>query len=332
MVTAPRCLVVGEALVDVVDGMAHPGGSPLNIAVGLARLGLSTSLLTRIGDDAHGRLLEEHLVREGVGVPLVSLRPGTRTSRAIAVIGADGSAAYDFDIEWELSARAAIVEAADAEIVHVGSIGAALEPGATAVRAMLATIPRGILRTYDPNIRPALLGPRDAAVSRIESIMAASHIVKLSDEDADWLYPGRAIGEVLEHVLDLGARLAVVTRGGEGCVTAVAGAGEPVTRRASPATVVDTIGAGDAFMSGLLYGIVSSGLVPALTAAIFAPDADVSSMLDQATGTALASAAIAVSRAGAAPARAEDLARWPKSAGSAPRLDSAPASERIRVG
>ncbi|WP_431074623.1 PfkB family carbohydrate kinase [Microbacterium phyllosphaerae] len=303
----PRCLVVGEALVDVVDGLPHAGGSPMNMAVGLARLGLDTRLLTRIGDDEFGRMLEDHLVREGVALTAASLRVGGRTSRATAVIGDDGAAVYDFDIEWTLSESDAIAEAAEADLIHVGSIGAALEPGAGAVQAMLATVPSGTLRTYDPNIRPALLGPRADAAVRVEAIMAASHVVKLSDEDADWLYPGRSVEDVLAHVLALGARMAVVTRGGAGCVTAIAGAGEPVARGASPVTVVDTIGAGDAFMSGLVYGIVSGGLVAALTADVFAPDADVLRALERAADTALASAAVAVSRTGAAPPHLHEL-------------------------
>lgn len=332
MLTAPRCLVVGETLVDIVDGVPHPGGSPMNIAVGLSRLGLSTRLLTRIGDDAHGRMLEEHLAREGVAVPAASIRVGERTSRAIAVIDADGAATYDFDIDWDLPEPVAIAEAADVEIVHVGSLGAALEPGAGAVRAMLATVPSGTLRTYDPNIRPALLGSRDAAVARVEAIMAASHVVKLSEEDAEWLYPGRSIEDVLARVLELKARVAVVTRGGEGCITAIAGAGEPVARRAAAVTVVDTIGAGDAFMSGLVYGIASARLVPALTADIVRLDPDDLRMLHQATETALASAAIAVSRAGAAPPRAQELAQWATPGGDAVGLHSALAPTRARIG
>ncbi|KQQ66806.1 PfkB family carbohydrate kinase [Microbacterium sp. Leaf320] len=327
----PRCLVVGEALVDVVDGVPHPGGSPMNIAVGLARLGLSTRLLTRIGDDEFGRLLDEHLVREGVAVTAASLRVGERTSRATAVVGADGAAVYDFDIEWTLSESAAIAEAAEADLIHVGSIGASLEPGATAVHAMLRTVSSRALRTYDPNIRPALLGPRAAAVARVEAIMAASHVVKLSDEDADWLYPGRTVGDVLAHVLDLGARMAVVTRGGEGCVAAIAGAGETVTRRAMPVRVADTIGAGDAFMSGLIYGIVSAGLIPELTADVVRLDPDDLRLLHQATGTALASAAIAVSRAGAAPPRAQELARWSEHEGDASVRRTALASTHAGV-
>lgn len=304
-----RCLVVGEALVDVVDGVPHPGGSPMNVAIGLARLGLDTRLLTRIGDDEYGRLLVDHLIREGVALSASSLRGGERTSRATAVIGADGAASYDFDIEWALSESAAMAEAAEADVVHVGSIGASLEPGATAVHAMLRMVPSRSLRTYDPNIRPALIRTRAAAVARVEAIMASSHVVKLSDEDADWLYPGRGIDEVLAHVLARGARVAVVTRGGIGCALAISGGGQPVVKQAIPVSVVDTIGAGDAFMSGLVYGLVSGGLVSALTAEVFAPAADLLSALDRVVDTALASAAVAVSRAGAAPPRLEELAQ-----------------------
>ena len=303
-----RCLVVGEALVDVVDGGPHPGGSPMNVAIGLARLGIDTRFLTRIGDDEYGRMLGEHLVREGVALTAASLRVGECTSRATAVIGTDGAAVYDFDIEWTLSESTAIAEAAEADVIHVGSIGASLEPGATAVRAMLRTVSSRTLRTYDPNIRPALLRPRAAAVARVETIMAASHVVKLSDEDADWLYPGRAVDDVLAHLLARGARMAVVTRGGIGCTLAIAGGGRPVTRQAVPVSVVDTIGAGDAFMSGLVYGLVSGGLVSALTAEVFAPDADLLRALERVVDTALASAAVAVSRTGAAPPHLDELA------------------------
>lgn len=303
----PRCLVVGEALVDVVDGVPHAGGSPMNIAVGLARLGLPTRLLTRIGDDEYGRMLEDHLARERVVIAAASARSGEPTSRAIAVIGADGAAVYDFDVEWSLSEPAAIAEAADVEIIHVGSLGAALEPGATAVRAMLTTVTSRTLCTYDPNIRPALLGPRGGAVARVEAIMAASQVVKLSDEDADWLYPGRSVDDVLAHVLGLGPRLAIVTRGGDGCVAAIADAGDPVTGRARSVKVVDTIGAGDAFMSGLVYGIVSAGLLPLLTADAFRPDADDLRAFERVIEIALASAAVAVSRTGAAPPHLHEL-------------------------
>ena len=281
----------------------------MNVAVGLSRLGLTSSLLTAFGDDEYGRMLADHLISEGVTVATDSCRAGEPTSRAIAVIGADGAAVYDFDIEWSLSESAAITAAADAEIVHVGSIGAALEPGATAVRAMLAAVSDRTLRTYDPNIRPALLGPRDVVVACVEAIMAASHVVKLSDEDADWLYPGLPVEQVLARVLDRGARVAVITRGGDGCVMAIAGAGEPVARPARSVSVADTIGAGDAFMSGFLFGIVASGLVATLTAEVFLPDADDLRGLERVADTALASAAVAVSRTGAAPPYPHELER-----------------------
>lgn len=308
MLTTARCLVVGEALVDVVGGVPHPGGSPMNVAVGLSRLGLATRLLTRIGDDPHGRMLGEHLAREGVAVVPTSMRAGERTSRAVAVIGADGAAAYDFDIEWDVSAEVAIAEAAGVDVVHVGSLGAVLDPGADVVRAMIDAVPDGILRTYDPNIRGELLGPRAAATERVEAIMAASHIVKLSDEDAEWLYPGCPIDDVLARVIALGARLAVVTRGGDGCVSLIEGGAGLVEREAPPVQVVDTIGAGDSFMSGLIHGVVSDGLVPALAGDAFHPDARDLTQFERVTEAALAGAAVTVSRRGANPPRLSELA------------------------
>lgn len=295
--TTPRCLVVGEALVDVVEGVPHPGGSPMNVAIGLARLGLPTTLLTRIGDDAEGRLLAAHIADAGVEIADGSVQAGAHTSRAVAMIGVDGAASYDFDLDWRLPDT----PAATAELVHVGSLGAVVEPGADAVRSLFCGADSATIRSFDPNVRPALLPHRSVAIARIEELMSAADVVKLSDEDAAWLYPELDSGEVLTRVGALGPDVVALTRGGEGCVVAVAGLDEPLVRSAAPVSVVDTIGAGDAFMSGLLFGMLGS------SAALHAPDAI--ARWGVVVDTAVASAGIAVSRAGAVPPRPDELGR-----------------------
>lgn len=252
---APDVIVIGEALVDVVASpggpIEHPGGSPMNVAYGLGRLGVATALLTSLGADARGEAIEAHLQRAGVDL-LPGSRNAARTASATATLTADGSAKYDFDISWELPA---VAPAHLPRVLHTGSIATFLAPGATAVRTLLEQSHRECLVTYDPNIRPALLGSQAEARNIFEDLVPLTDVVKLSDEDAAWLYPGVTIEDAAERVLQLGTGLAVVTRGGEGSLLAT-----PATRLFIPAirsTVADTIGAGDSYMAALIYGLLS---------------------------------------------------------------------------
>src|SRR4051812_22064772 len=164
----PRCLVVGEALVDIVvppDGTRTlaPGGSPLNVAVGLARLGVATELVTEIGDDDLGRLLAEHLAGSDVSLGDGSVIEGRPTNTATARLDEHGAASYSFDLRWELSTRPSPT-AFDA--LHVGSLGATLDPGRDSVVQTAQEAARaGLMVSLDPNVRPALT-PDRAAVWR----------------------------------------------------------------------------------------------------------------------------------------------------------------------
>jgi len=269
-------LVVGEALVDVVGGAALPGGSPLNVAVGLARLGVRTTLHSWFGRDAHGDLIAAHLAGSGVAVS-----PGSRgdgpTSVARAEIGPDGSATYAFELAWD----PAPVSVEGVDLVHTGSIGAAMEPGATLVEEALAGT-TGLV-SFDPNIRPALMGERAAVVARVERIVARADVVKASDEDLAWLYPGRSPEDALGAWAAMGPRLVVVTRGGAGAIARSAAGSHRVA--VPPVAVADTIGAGDSFMAGLLAAVLELGFGEPQRALEFAARC----------------AAVTVSRAGADP-------------------------------
>ncbi|KRE21838.1 carbohydrate kinase [Agromyces sp. Soil535] len=255
-------LVIGESLVDIVhrDGgvVERPGGSPANVALGLGRLGVDVALLTELGRDAHGDRVAAHLV--GSGVRLLPESFSTRpTSTASASIGPDGSATYLFDLHWRPTA---IPPRLRPRIVHAGSVALFLEPGADAVRdAIEAAARERALVSLDPNVRPALLPPRAAAVARFEELVRFADVVKLSDEDAAWLYPDEPASDVLDRLLDHGVRLAVVTRGGEGAVLATRAHRVAVPTR--PVDVRDTIGAGDSFTAALLAGLLPEGAIPA---------------------------------------------------------------------
>lgn len=241
-----RALVIGEALIDIVDHVEHVGGSPLNVAVGLARLGRDVDFLTHIGVDDRSRRIADYVKASGA-----QLVPGStsadRTPTAVATIAADGSAAYTFDLDWQLSGTP---EVAPPLVAHTGSIAAVREPGCLAVAALLDAYRVSATVSFDPNVRPSLIADRGVARDRIARLVERSDIVKASDEDLRWIDPDHDPEWTARAWLASGPALVVVTMGGQGAV-AFCSAGR-VRVGAKPVAVVDTVGAGDAFMVGLL--------------------------------------------------------------------------------
>ena len=210
--------VIGEALVDVVHSNdapmhAYPGGSPLNVAVGAARLGHKTRFIGHYGTDEHGASIAAHLSASKVQVPFEPR--AARTSTAQAYIGEDGAARYEFDIDWSLDSYAddILALAPSCEALHTGSIGAMLEPGAHVVAQALTAARESALISYDPNCRPTIISDRALAQSWAEKFAALASVVKASDEDLTWLYPDRSLAETAHAWLDLGVELMVITRG-----------------------------------------------------------------------------------------------------------------------
>jgi len=262
-VSSTRTLVVGEALVDAVTTPAglteeHVGGSPANVAFGLAALEHPVDLATWIATDERGRRIEE--VCRARGVALTAGSQGAPfTSVAHATLDASGAASYVFDLEWQVAAVPGLTAYGH---VHTGSIAAVLEPGGTQVRAILAAARElGATVSYDPNARPSLMGRPERARETIESSIALADVVKLSDEDVDWLCPGESLDAVLSAWGELGAAVVVVTRGGAGAVVRVTRTGEQLALPAPRVEVVDTVGAGDSFMAGLVSGLLDAGLL-----------------------------------------------------------------------
>jgi fructokinase len=291
-------LVVGEALVDVVersDGSRteHAGGSPMNVAVGLGRLGIDVTLATAIGGDTYGALIEAHLAAAAVTLGAGSRGYGL-TSSAVAHLAADGSATYDFDLSWDPG----LIPVPDGvNAVHTGSIAATLAPGADDVEMLLRELAPSAIVSVDPNIRPALLPDHADAARRVDRLVELADVVKVSDEDLAWLSPDEHAEAVTERWLDAGPAIVVITRGSEGS-TAQARSGR-LDVPASPATVVDTVGAGDSYMSGLLFGLHQEGLLAGeKRAALHEIDLDA---LTRVTAVAARSAAWTVGRAGAQP-------------------------------
>lgn len=316
-------IVAGEALVDLladagptsVEGRARytatPGGSPANVAVGLARLGAPVELLARLATDSFGRLLRAHLDANGVGLSLsrVAREP---TTLSVVSVDAEGRAAYDFYVEgtadwqWRPEELPAELPAA-ATALCTGSLAVALEPGASVLRSLLRReCERGAVTVViDPNVRPALLGGPRESRRLVEELVALADVVKVSEEDLQWLAPGERAPDLARAWAGRGPALVVLTRGESGAYAVSAG-GAAVNAPARAIGVVDTVGAGDAFTAGLVDGLRRAGLLGR-------PGRDRLATLDEPTLTALLDsagvvAALTCARPGADPPTAAELA------------------------
>jgi fructokinase len=320
----PVITVIGEALVDLVpdratgEHRAIPGGSPFNVAVGLARLGNRTSLMARFADDHYGRLLRGAAAAEGIDLASAP-HAAERSSVATASVGDGGVATYEFDMDgtadWQWTAAELRELSPATEVLHFGSIASWSPPGAARIADLAGELRTGcrVLISYDPNVRPAVMGMRERGARLVEQGVRRAHVVKASRDDVEWLYPEFAVEDVAARWSRLGAKLVVVTDGADGA-TAHRRTGEPVRRPGRRVTVVDTIGAGDAFTSGLLTGLVRrrlhrDGRLEGIS------DGTLADIIDE----AILVAAITCEREGADPPRLEQLDRLLSLPGATPR-------------
>lgn len=304
-------LICGEALFDIFgagEGAppfaldARPGGSPFNIAIGMARLDAGAALFTGLSRDPFGRALRAALVADGVETRFLVESPH-RTTLSLAMVGAEGAAAYAFYAERgaeRMIAPADLPAALPDNVtgLHFGSYTMVAEPVATAHLALARREAGRRLISYDPNVRPTAEPDMAAWREAAEAMAGLADMVKLSAEDAELLWPGRPLVETLEWFRMRGAALAIGTRGGDGAV-ALSGFGR-VEIPARAVEVVDTVGAGDAFQAALLTEIAARGAGKADIAGLGAADAR--ALLDFA---AKAAAAVCARRGADMPRRAE---------------------------
>ncbi|MCT4355082.1 carbohydrate kinase [Streptomyces sp. Je 1-79] len=251
-------VVAGESLIDLVpDGAAGPlpalvprrGGGPYNTAVALGRLGAGVAFCSRVSTDAFGEALMGGLREAGVATGLVQRGPEP-TTLAVASVGADGSAEYGFYVEGTADRLFALPERLPQGVraVAFGTCSLALEPGASAYEALLRReAERGVLTLLDPNIRPGLIPDAAAYRERFESWLPYVSLLKLSEDDADWL------GGTPARWLERGPSAVVLTRGGAGLT--VHTPSYEVSVPAVRVEVADTIGAGDTVNAALLHGL-----------------------------------------------------------------------------
>ena len=295
----PHVLAIGEALIDVV--ITHeqpdfpveiPGGSPANVALTLGRLGRPVALATWFGADTCGSLIDFHMNDSGVYITPAS-RGASHTSTALARLDENGAASYTFDLEW-----------APAAPIEVPSTAQIIEPGASAVLDALARGREHALVFFDPNARPSIMGEPSDALASLERFIALADVVKVSDEDIEWLTGGAPVNEVVDRWLGMGPSLVVVTRGKHGSDVTTA-AGVRFTKTPGDVEVVDTVGAGDSFMGGMIDAMWGMDLrgANAREALRSLPEEQVRAIIDRASAVS----DVTVSRTGANPPWAHEL-------------------------
>lgn len=290
----------GEALVDIVSGIAVPGGGPMNTAIAAARLEAPAAFVGRVSTDDHGELIVEHLRSNGVNLNACE-RGDEPTARAI--VEHTPNLAFRFEGNDTADTRLGPVDlsvlGAGPHIVHGGTLG--LFRGRTADHlADLVTAHTGIV-SLDPNVRPQIIDDRTGWDRYHQRWLDRAHVYKGSDEDFGWIWPGRSTSSCAEELLAGPAELVIETRGSDGAVLYTSRGEVLVPGR--EVDVADTVGAGDTFIAAVLVSLWDLGLAgdPAGLAAV--TDAEWRRIGDR----AVAAAGVTVSRVGADPPRVDEL-------------------------
>ncbi len=304
--------VCGEALIDFTPAeisgdlafVPKPGGSPLNVAVGLARLGKSAAFIGKISNDVFGNLLQTHLVQNGVDLRWVA-RGDESSSLAFVIPGNYGG--HDFAFYGNNTVEQSLTDTdvpatfpSDVTALHFGSYSLMLGSSAGAYEQLMHREHGSRVISLDPNVRPTLLPNRELSRQRIEELLRLATLVKASAEDLAWLYSNERYNEIAARWLDTGPALVVITLGENGAVGLSNNAVVPVP--GAPVDVADTVGAGDAFMSALLAWLDDRDLLS---------NQALGHLTEGALGDALAyanrSAAITCTRQGADPPTREQI-------------------------
>jgi fructokinase len=281
-------------LIPVAGGERVPmvGGGPANTAKAVARLGYQTYFVGGISSDDYGKAIEEELVGSGVDLSLV-YRGNESTAMAIATIDENGLAKYDFELEGTASFAfdKLWLPSGEPDVIHVGSVATMLEPGASELLKWVSS--RSVPVIFDPNVRPSIQGDKALYRVAVERWIEKASIIKLSDDDLNWLYGGGE-EEIVSGWLARGVSIVVVTRAEKGLRAYSSGAVIDVP--AVKVELVDSVGAGDTIGAVMVEGVLNFG-IDGLRGDILR------SVLDRAAKAA----AITCSRAGAKPPTREEL-------------------------
>jgi len=294
--------VVGEVLIDLIPDadqhLAVVGGGPANTAKALAKLGVKTHFIDGISNDKYGQMVKVELLSANILLDYAQYS-NMPTCTAKVTLSKSGSASYEFVIEGTATFDFSASWLPDPQnikpsLLHIGTLATVIEPGASVLFNWAQSVATVAPIVFDPNIRPAVLGDRDEYAKKVEKWVAISSAVKVSDEDLNWLYPGKAIVEIVKNWLEVGVQIVMVTLGDKG-ITAYR-KNEQISVDAIKVVVADTVGAGDTVGAVLVEAIVKNGL-DKLTGEVL------KSMLNR----AVKAAAITVSRTGANPPSKEEI-------------------------
>lgn len=259
----------GDALIDFVptrntDGreavMPAVGGSCLNVAIGMARLGARTGFVGGISTDLFGRMIADHAAASNVELALAT-RSGHQTTLAFVriVAGESHYAFYDADTatrNWTY--RRGSIPLDTVEALHVGSTTLVNDQGATETKALIADARASSTISFDPNCRPNFVKDKPAYLARMTEFAGCADLIKMSDVDFAYLFGDERYDQRASTLLARGASLVVITRGNNGAIAWHAGAGQ-IEVAAPKVVVADTIGAGDSFQAALLFALHRQG-------------------------------------------------------------------------
>ena len=294
-------VTAGEALVDLVDdgdtARAVAGGGPFNTAIALGRLDVAVGFLGSVSRDSYGQMLARELHDAGVDTSLVRWSDDP-TPRARVRHERDGTNEYSFLLSGTALADLTADEVPELPrqvwALHVGTLALAVDPPASVYESLVQREAGRRQIVFDPNVRPAIFGDVTVYRSRFERLARLADVVKLSRDDAEWIYPGLAVDAVIDLILAFGPRIVAVTLGPDGATAKSKDGRADVSGIA--VTVADTVGAGDSFGAALIAALLDEGAFGPAT--VVAAD---TAVLTRAVSYAVAASAITCSRTGAAP-------------------------------
>jgi len=255
--------VCGEVLIDILPSGPVVGGGPANTAKALARLGHDVHFIDGISSDAFGQSARSELLNDGVNLDL-ALASDKPTCTATVTLDDAGGASYEFLIDGTATFDFAASWLPDPfryqpQVLHIGTLVTVIEPGASALYDWAMQVAELAPIVFDPNIRPSVMPDRDLYEAAVEKWATLSALIKVSDDDLAWLFPGQAIEDVANRWINDGAFLVVVTRGANGLVGFTSDGRVEVP--GVKVDVIDTVGAGDTVGAIVVEAMLALGLV-----------------------------------------------------------------------
>jgi fructokinase len=260
--------VCGEVLIDLIPGadgvrVGHVGGGPANTAKALARMGHDVQFIDGISTDEDGLAARKNLLDDEVKLDL-ALTSDKPTCLAIVSLDAKGGASYEFKIAGTATFDFSLDWLPDPSrykpnVLHIGTLVTAIQPCADVLYDWALQVAEFAPIIFDPNIRPAVLSDRDAYVALVEKWVAISSVIKVSDDDLVWLYPGQELADIASRWVRDGVALVVVTHGAQGLVGYTAEGATKVD--GVKIDVADTVGAGDTVGAIIVEAMLEKGIM-----------------------------------------------------------------------